>query len=875
MESIRVSAFFHSFSRLKRMPFLRENGKLIVQFILTLLFMGLGIWFLKHERAELAEVKSTIAYARWTWVVLGICVTFFYVLLQGLMYLTAFHSIQCKVSLRDMVYLFLKRNFISVFLPAGGVSSLAFFTGPLEKKGISRTQIHYASTLYGFVGILTVIIVAIPALLYAFYRGNSSANEWIALAVLLLISGLLYYLYRLLLMKGRFYNWVLGHFPSVEMLIEDVLNNKVLAERFLLTVFISLLIEFTGIAHVFIAMSALHVSPSLFAAVMAYVISVIFMIVSPFLRGLGAIEVSMSIILVRFGFSNVEAISITLLYRLFEFWLPLLSGVISFLAGINKLLMRVIPATMILLLGIINIVSVLTPAIAGRVERLQDYIMLDIIHASNYFVLAAGFFLLVTAAFMLKGLRTTWWIALILSMVSFIGHITKAIDYEEAAVALLIIVILLFTYNEYYVKNRPRLRIVGWRIALFSVAAILVYGVTGFFLLDKKHFNVDFNLLQSVQNTLANYFLISSDTYVPRDAFARDFIYSINAGGFLSMAFLLYTLVWPFIFRGNASEEERAAAGSLLSRFGRSALDYFKILPDKMIFYETGTEAFISYRITGNFAVVLEIPVAGSEEEMKKCISLFDTFCYENSLKSIYYRVPEESLPLFTEKKKKSMLLGQEAVLDLDTFSLEGGHHKSLRNAINRIKERGYKASVHQPPVKDGILQKLKSVSDDWLYDTGRNEIIFSQGMFVWGELKNQTVITVENAEEKVIAFLNIIPDFAPSEGTYDLMRKTADAPNGIMDFILIELFGYFKSQNFRYVNLGFAPMSGLNDAQTFGEKSMKFAYEKIRSFSHFKGLREFKDKFGPQWFNKYLIYDYDYDLIQIPAVLARVIRPS
>jgi len=147
--------------------------------------------------------------------------------------------------------------------------------------------------------------------------------------------------------------------------------------------------------------------------------------------------------------------------------------------------------------------------------------------------------------------------------------------------------------------------------------------------------------------------------------------------------------------------------------------------------------------------------------------------------------------------------------------------------------------------------------------------------MFAWNELKNQTILTVENAEEKVIAFLNIIPDYALSEGTYDLMRKTADAPNGIMDFILIELFGYFKTKQVRFVNLGFAPMSGLNDTHTFAEKSMKFAYEKIRSFSQYKGMREFKDKFDPKWFNKYLIYDYDYDLIQVPTALSRVIKPA
>ncbi len=158
--------------------------------------------------------------------------------------------------------------------------------------------------------------------------------------------------------------------------------------------------------------------------------------------------------------------------------------------------------------------------------------------------------------------------------------------------------------------------------------------------------------------------------------------------------------------------------------------------------------------------------------------------------------------------------------------------------------------------------------------DTGRKEIIFSQGMFAWEELKQQTIITVENAEEKIIAFLNIIPDYAKGEATYDLMRKTKDAPNGVMDFIMIELFNYLKSQNFSYVNLGFAPISGMNDPHTFTERSMKFAYEKIKSFSHFKGMREYKEKFEPVWYNKYLIYQDDYDLLQVPAVLSKVIKP-
>ena len=315
----KLKSFFYSIFKEKSIPFVYENSRLIARFFLTALFFGLGIWFLKHERAELAEVKNTLMTSQWQWIVLGIIITGIYIALQGIMYVASFSSIQCKVKLRDTISLFLKRNLISVFLPAGGVSSLAFFTVPLEKKGISRTQIHYASTLYAFTGILSVVLVAIPVFILLLLKGNSTSSEWLALVALLLVTGLLLYLYRLLLIKRRFYQFVLNHFPSLELLIEDMRSNKVLMGKFLLTILISVVIEFTGIFHVFIAMKALHIHPSLYAATLGYIISVIFMMVSPFLRGLGAIEVSMSLILVRFGFSNVEAISITFLYRFFEF----------------------------------------------------------------------------------------------------------------------------------------------------------------------------------------------------------------------------------------------------------------------------------------------------------------------------------------------------------------------------------------------------------------------------------------------------------------------------------------------------------------------------------------------------------------------------
>ena len=857
-----------------KLPFNKENRNIVLQFIVAVLFIGIGIWFLKHEKSELFEIKNSLNNATLVWVFAGIVVTIFYFVLQGLMYVASFSAVNANISVKDGVILFLKRNFISVFLPAGGFSSLVFFTSTIEEKGNTKVQIYLASTIYAFIGILSVVLVAIPIFIYAFINGTLGANYWNALLGIILFLGALLYGFQSLFKKGKIYRLLVKWFPKVEVFLEDIQSQIIDKRKFALAIFYSILIEVVGITHLYIAMTALHFHPMFLAAAVGYVVSVIFLIISPFMRGLGAVEVSMSYILIRYGFSNVDAIAITFLYRFFEFWTPLVFGVLLFISKINKLLMRVVPAFLLLSLGIINIISVLTPVISERLAYLKHYLPLEAIHASNYLVFTSGLFLLVTASFMLKGLRMAWWFALFLAVISLVGNLTKAIDSEEAIVATIVILVLIMTRKEYYIKTNPKLRLLGLETAFLSIIAVLIYGIIGFYFLDQKHFGINFSTLQSIRYTLQNYFLVGSSNLVPLDHFASHFLMSIKISGFITIGFLLYTLINPYISKSFVTEAEKEIAKELVEKYGNSSLDYFKTYFDKLLFISKTKKAFLAYRLVGNYAVVLENPVAENRQEMKECIIAFDAFCYECGLKSIYYRVLGNELPIYQSLNKKHFFIGQEGVVNLAEFSLEGSAKKSLRNAMNKITESGFKTAIYLPPIKDGILQKLDAVSNEWLAETERQEIVFSQGLFDINELKNQTIITVENKEDKIIAFLNIIPDPVNGEATYDLIRKTNDAPNGVMDFILIALFNHLKAQNFKTVNLGLAPMSGIENPKTIQDKSMKYAYDKIKSFSHHKGLRNFKEKFSPTWYNQYVIFSDDYDLIQIPRILSKVIKP-
>ena len=165
-------------------------------------------------------------------------------------------------------------------------------------------------------------------------------------------------------------------------------------------------------------------------------------------------------------------------------------------------------------------------------------------------------------------------------------------------------------------------------------------------------------------------------------------------------------------------------------------------------------------------------------------------------------------------------------------------------------------------------------MSDEWLESFQKTEGIFSQGMFDEKELKQQDIITLQDAAGNIKAFLNIIPDYAEDECTYDLIRKTNDAPGAAMDALIIKLIEYAKDHNKQYVNLGMVPMTGITQPENTAEQIMKLAAGKIKRFQHYKGLQEFKEKYATLWENKYLVYDNDFDLLQLPLALNNVMKP-
>ena len=847
--------------------------KLYISEITGVLLLALGIFFIRSEGKELRNVGEYLSSGNGAWIGVGILVTIVYILLQAVMYIASFKAVGLKVSLWESTVLFLKRNLISIFLPGGGITSLAFFTKDIQEETNeeNKTRIHIASTIYGFTGILSIILIAIPVLIYLAFIGESWQNANQAEVILIFFVLLIVYIIISFIRKGWVHRLVNSFLPQISTEFRKEPNFRF---RFFMVNVYAVLIDLTGILHLFIAMKVMGVEASWKIALVGYVIATLLLVISPFLRGIGAIEFSLTLILKHYGFPTSEAFAITLMYRLFEFWIPIAAGIVSFILKKGNMLLRIAPALLLFALGIINIVSVLTPALRYRVRLLREFLPLETIHVSNYMVFILGLLSIITSAFLFRGLKNAWRFAMLLCVLSLIGNLTKAIDYEEASVAFFSLLVLWFTRKQYYIKHNKQLQRFGIETSLIILASVIIYGVIGFYFLDKRHFGIDFTFLDSVKHTFLNFILLDVDDLVPRTQFGKVFLDTIHISGIVSIGLLFYALIKPYFFTVKQDSEDFLKAEELIRKYGNSPVDYFKTSEDKLFYFGEQVEGFISYRMTPGFAIVLDEPVCAGPKEKLMMLEEFESYCFESGLKSAYYRVDEDCLRLFKEIGKKSLIIGQEAVIDVQTFTLEGRDKKSMRNGLKNIEKKGLVSVIHQPPIKDGLLQKLNYVSDDWLKTTGREEIVFTQGMFEWEKIKQQTIITIENHDEQVFGFLNIIPDYAPDEATYDLIRKTAEAPGGVIDALIISLIEYCRSQKIKYLNLGLAPLSGIEEARDLPEKTLKFAYEKLQQFRHYRGLRDFKEKFSPIWSNKYLIYENHYDLISLPKALNKVMKP-
>ena len=220
----------------------------------------------------------------------------------------------------------------------------------------------------------------------------------------------------------------------------------------------------------------------------------------------------------------------------------------------------------------------------------------------------------------------------------------------------------------------------------------------------------------------------------------------------------------------------------------------------------------------------------------------------------VFYQVSSAYLPLYIDLGLSFSKLGEEAMVSLQDFSLEGKKRSQFRQARNKAQREGASFELIPAALVAPLLPELRQVSDDWLKSKNVHEKGFSIGAFNTSYLQRFDVGVVK-VDGAVVAFANLWPAGDKSILSVDLMRHSEGAPKGIMDYLFTELMLWGKENGYQSFSLGMAPLSGLEHhaLATLWNKIGNLIFRFGDEFYNFEGLRFFKQKFAPEWEPRYL----------------------
>jgi phosphatidylglycerol lysyltransferase len=520
--------------------------------------------------------------------------------------------------------------------------------------------------------------------------------------------------------------------------------------------------------------------------------------------------------------------------------------------------------------GILNLISVLGGA--SQPKMLAAVFPLEFSRLSRTLTILVGFALMASSLNIYKRKKRAWAVVLALSSLSTILHLARELNYQNALLSsALLLLLLLFTRDTFTVKSRrPDLRS-GLLYLLVSAVVTVSYDMTGFWLLDKQHFGMNFRIGNAIAATLRFVSLSGDPRLLPHTQYGHWFLDSLNLITLTAGVYSGFALFRPMLYRFRIVPRERAIAGEIVQRYARTPLDLFKLWPDKSYFFSPSQRCVVAYRVADNTAIALGDPV-GPEAEIGATVREFLEMCRENGWAVAFYQTLPDFLPMYLRLGMKKLKIGDDAMVDLADFSLQGKSKRELRSKVRQLEAIGIHTREFQPPVPDSIIAQLKAVSDQWLRIPGRRERSFTLGQFDPDYLRSEPVLVVLDSAGTVLAFINLI-SVNRSEITGDLMRRRTDAPNGTMDYLFIKLFLYARERGYARVSLGMAPMTGFEEREeaTPEERAIHGLFQRLDFLFSFRGLHHYKAKFATSWEPRYLVYRNVLELPRTAFALRRL----
>jgi lysyl-tRNA synthetase, class II len=483
--------------------------------------------------------------------------------------------------------------------------------------------------------------------------------------------------------------------------------------------------------------------------------------------------------------------------------------------------------------GATGIVSALTPEFADRSDIVRGVLPPGVPGAARILALTFGLTLIWLSRSLACRRRRAWQLAIVLVVGLAVAHLAKGLDFEEASLSLLVLVALFRFRGRFDVPGDPFFvrPLVVTTLAFSTTAALVV-------VLDLRGFRGD-----RIEDVLAAFSLVL---------------------GFRA----LHLWLRPISQRVRQSADERRVVRSLVRTHGTDSLAFFSLRRDKSYFFSPTRKSFVAYKVVGGCALVSGDPV-GDKAELPQLLGEFQRVCHARGWRLALLSVSSELLPAARALGLRAIKLGDEAVVRPAGFSLDGRAIRKVRQSVTRLEREGYRFRVVEAGDVDGALrEELESVSAAW---RGSNvERGFSMAMDDQFR-EPETFFAIAECGGTVGGFLHVVPS---GRGfSLGAMRRRRDTPNGLMEYLIVELLGWARERDAEELSLNFCVFADLL-AGTPRNRPAAIARSVLRvgdRLFQLERLLVFSRKFTPEWRPRYLCVERFSDLLLVGVAYLRV----
>jgi len=522
------------------------------------------------------------------------------------------------------------------------------------------------------------------------------------------------------------------------------------------------------------------------------------------------------------------------------------------------------------LVGLFDILANVSRRFRTPVHKLDHVIPVFLNGTALATAIFTGLLLMILARGLSRRKRRAWVLALIILCVNLATELFRTNHHPlQIGLSLGSIALLLAFHKSFYAKSDPSTKmqpLIGFGIAL------VVLFLASLLLLK---FRSNYEIIGSP--SYKNIFLFIVEGFIGITGpikFTSE--RSSDLIAFTLGTFGVFTLIVPLwlYFRRvkpipKMSDEDMDQVRKLIKHdLEQDSLGYFATRRDKSVVWASNRKAGIAYRVQGGVMLASGDPF-GEYSLWPEAIAEFIKIADEHAWTPAVMGCSDRGGEVWVEHAGMIAIdIGDEAIIDVKDFTLEGRPMANVRQMVNRIKRKGYSCTTHKwSELDNDTRSQLRKLAHEWRY--GVAERGFSMSMDRFGEdFDPDTYITIAWLNNEIKGLLYYVP-WTTNGLSLDRMQRERGTDPGVNELMIVETVEYARANNLAHVSLNFAAFRSLferADKISAGPitRGMRNLIRFTSNFFQVESLYRFNAKFQPGWETRYVLYPRAADLPKV-----------